>query len=90
MSDKEKALDALQIIINLTSCHTMDTVNNAIIEQSDVIAKALAKIPAEPITSEIYITCYYIGMTGYSVPISTARVQYKPGDQMCDSCERCL
>ena len=91
MSDKEAALDALQTIINLSACHTMSKVNDKIIAESEIIKSALGKIPAELITDEVRVSCYYIGMVGHSVSISEARGQYKSGDQMCQSCGgRCL
>ena len=89
MSDKEKALDALQIIINLTSCHTMSAVNDEIIKLSEIIKRALAKVPEQPSTDEIYIICHY--MPGRSVPIPEAQAWYSSGDQNCQNCGgRCL
>lgn len=89
MSDKEKALDALQQIINLTTCHTMSAVNDEVIKQSEIIKKALAKVPLEPITSEVHIICHYT--PGRSVPIPEAKAWHSPGDQNCLSCGgRCL
>lgn len=89
MSDKEKALDALQVIINLTACHTMSKVNDEVIAQSETIKKALNKLPEQSLVEE-RVSCFYSGMTCHSVPVSEAKKEYKPGDQMCQSCGRCL
>ena len=89
MSDKEKALDALQTIINLTTCHPMSTVNDEIIKQSGIIERVLAKIPDTAPIDEIHIICHYT--PGRSVPIPEARAWYASGDQNCQSCGgRCL
>ena len=90
MSDKEKALDALQEIINLTSCHTMSKVNDEIIAQSEIIKKALSRVPDIPVDEGIYVSCYYASISGRTVPISEAKVWYTTLDSVCQQCERCL
>ena len=89
MSDKEKALDALQVIINLSACHNMTTVNNEIIKQSEIIKRAVSKIPDEPTTEGERVSCFYIGMPGHSVPVSAAQEQYNACDSTCAACGRC-
>lgn len=80
MSDKEKALDALQAIINLTTRHTMSAVNDEIIAHSGVIERALR----QPLVTSEQITCYYT--PGRSVPTTEAAAWYASGDQNCQSC----
>ena len=82
---KEKALDALQTIINLTNCHTSSRVNNKIIAASEVISSALNKLP-EPRES---VSCFYSGMPGHAVPLATAQEQYNACDSTCAACGRC-
>ena len=84
MPDKMQALDALQTIINLTSCHTISRVNDEVIACSEVIEKALGGLPEQPITSEVHIVCYYGSV--HSIPLSEARAWYASGDQNCQSC----
>ncbi len=88
MSNKEKALIALQGIIDLTSCHTMPKVNDAVVGFSEVISQALNKLPDQYFASEC-VSCFYSGMPGHSVPIETAREQYNACDSTCAACGRC-
>ena len=85
MSDKEKALDALQVIINLSACHTMTAVNNEIIKQSETIRRALNA----PIISEERVSCFYSGMPGHAVSLEEARKQHNYCDPTCVACGRC-
>ena len=84
MSDKEKALDALQRILHVASSLMPTHANNEIIAQSEVIRRALNKVPEQSLTSEIYIVCHYT--PGRSVPIPEARAWYASGDRNCQSC----
>ena len=89
MSDKEKALDALQTIINLAACHTLGKITDEILKQSEVIQRVLNQMPTQPLyTSEIHLICHYA--PGRSIPLSEAQAWYTSGDQNCQSCgERC-
>ena len=86
MSDKEKALDALQVILNLSACHNMSKVNNEVIARSEIIKKALNKLPEKSIEGE-RISCFYI--PGRSVAIEDAQTQFNSCDAVCASCGSC-
>ena len=89
MSDKEKALDALRTIINLTSCHMSAHTNDRVIALSETIHRALRKLPEQPLTSEVHLICHYA--PGRSIPLSEAKAWYSSGDQNCQSCgDRCI
>lgn len=88
MSDKEKALDALQIMINLAACHTLGKVTDEIIEQSETVQRALKQLP-EALIGGVRVSCFYSGMPGHSVPIEDAQAQYKPCDSVCGQCGSC-
>ena len=88
MSNKGKALDALQTIVNLAACHTLAKVTDEIIEQSETIRRALNQLPELSIGGE-RVSCFYAGMPSHSVPIEEARTQYKPCDSVCGQCGRC-
>ena len=88
MSNREKALDALQGIIDLTSCHTSSKVNDTVIELSETISRALDKSPEQYLGGEC-VSCFYSGMPGHSIPIETAREQYNACDSTCAACGRC-
>lgn len=88
MSDKEKALVALQGIIDLTSCHMSSKVNGVVIELTETIRQTLNKLPEQYLGGEC-VSCFYSGMPGHSVPIETAREQYNACDSTCAACGRC-
>ena len=88
MSDKNKALIALQGIIDLTSCHTSSKVNDAIIGLSETVRLVLDKLP-EYKTGGEQLSCFYSGMPGHSIPIETAQEQYNACDPTCAACGRC-
>lgn len=88
MSDREKALDALQEILHVAGGVMPSHANKFIIDQSETIRKALSKLPEAPLTSEIHLICHYA--PGRSIPLSEAKAWYSSGDQNCQSCgDRC-
>ena len=87
MPDKEKALDALQKIIELTSCHTASKVNDKVIKLSETVQRALVKVTEE--TNELSVSCYYADMPGHAIPIAEAERNYNECDSVCAQCRRC-
>ena len=90
MSDKMQALDALQTIINLTSCHTMSRVNDEVIACSEVIEKALNGLPEVDIDSDRRVTCMQAGALEYTILASLAKRWYDVRDQDCAACGACI
>ena len=88
MSSKGEALDALQTIINLASCHTLAKVTDEIIKQSETVQRALNQLPEARIEGE-RVSCFYAGMPRHSVAIEDARTQYKPCGSVCGQCGSC-
>ena len=86
MSNTEKALGALQTIINLTSCHTASKVNDEVISLSETIRQVLAAQHTDTVAGGLRVSCFYAGMPGQTVPVSEAQGQYNACDQMCQNC----
>lgn len=88
MSNKEKALDALQQILHISGSLMPTHANNEIIGLSESIRSALGRIPEQPIT-EVHISCFYTSDRGASVPISKAQDYYNQYDKICSQCGAC-
>ena len=88
MSDKEKALDALQEIIHISSSLLPPHANNEVLAQSETIRRVLHALPEQQ-PAEERISCYYMGMPGHSVPLADARRRFNSCDAICASCGRC-
>lgn len=90
MSDKMQALDALQTIINLTSCHMSAHTNNEVIACSEVIAGALDGLPEVDMDSDRRVNCIQAGALDHTILASLAKRWYDVRNQDCATCGACI